>query len=235
MSEGTGWPASGWSVMKPSSRSFSALLDAFPSRLDRLPGPPAVACKLEDGVIIVEAVAAVPESQIRDRSLPEQAQDPIGLFGPEDRARSLQESEARGGEDHTGDGQKLLLAKREDVVPVPLDVQAARALQHGLQAQPVQHGRDLLVPDDALPYEHIPERSRGEVRSLGEEENAVESGPDDTSASIFPDSGGRPAQRHLRGVVRPPAQHPRSVRNRYGQAPEHDVVAPGREERHRLV
>src|SRR5439155_22584107 len=185
MSEGTGWPASGWSVMKPSSRSFSALLDAFPSGLHGLPGPPAVACKLEDGVIVVEAVAAVPERQIRDRSLPEQAQDPIGLIGPEGRARSLQEGEARGGEDHTGDGEKLLLAKRENVVPVPLDVQPARAFQHRLQAQRVHQGRDLLVPDDALPsrpHEHIPERSRGEVWPLGEEENGLESGPDDTSA-----------------------------------------------------
>src|SRR5439155_5659347 len=202
MSEGTGWPASGWSVMKPSSRSFSALLDAFPSRLDRLPGPPAVACKLEDGVIVVEAVAAVPERQIRDRSFPEQAQDPFGLFGPEDHARSLEEGESRGGEDHTGDGEKLLLAKRENVVPVLLDVQAACALKHGLEAQDVEQGGDLLVPDDPLPsrsHEHISERSRREVRPLGEEENGVECGPDDPSVSVFPHSGRRPEQRHLRG------------------------------------
>src|SRR6058998_4184261 len=104
--------------------------NAFPSGLDRLPGPPAVACKLEDGVIVAEAVAAIPESQIRDRSLPEQAEDPIGLFGPEGRARSLEEGEARGGEDHSGDGEKLLLAERESVVPVPLDVEASGPLQH---------------------------------------------------------------------------------------------------------
>src|SRR5437667_12652602 len=114
--------------------------NAFPSDLDRLPGPPAVACKLEDGVIVAEAVAAVPESQIRDRSLPEQAEDALGLLGPEGRVRPLQEGEARGGEDHTGDGEKLLLAKRENVVPVPLDVETARGLEHGLQAEDVQLG-----------------------------------------------------------------------------------------------
>src|SRR4029450_7459331 len=41
-----------------------------------------------------------------------------------------EEDEARRGEDDPGDGEQLLLAERESIVPVPLDVQAAPSLHH---------------------------------------------------------------------------------------------------------
>ena len=71
--------------------------------------------------------------------------------------------------------------------------------------------------------------------SLGEEQNGVESWPDDTSASVFPEAGGCPEERHLRGLVRPDDRHPRSVRNRDGQLPHQDVIVARREERQLLV
>lgn len=114
--------------------------------------------------MVVQPIAAVPEREIRDRSLPEQAQDPIGVCGPEGRARALEEDEASRGEDHPGDGEQLLLAERESVVPVPLDVQAAHSLQHALQAQFPQQVADLLVPDGAIPsrrQQHVPEAPIG--------------------------------------------------------------------------
>src|SRR3989442_14625286 len=98
----------------------------------RRPGPPAVHGELENEIVVVQPIAAVPEREIRDRSLPEQAQDPIGVCRPGGRAPSGAEGEARRGAEHPGGRKHVVRTGRERAVPDPLAVPPDQALTHAL-------------------------------------------------------------------------------------------------------
>jgi hypothetical protein len=53
----------------------------------------------------------------------------------------------RGGEDDPRDQQKVLLAEREHIVPVALDVEACRSFEYRVESESVQQAADFLVAD----------------------------------------------------------------------------------------
>ena len=192
--------------------------------------PPSSA-KLEDGVIVFEPIIAIAEREIRDRSVAEEAQDLIGLA-----RRRASRAVARGTRTAALRGPLGLprgaAARRATECPTsPVrrrDRRLARARPPvAAPAAPLPCARPRW-PSPSGRQQHVSECPRKDVGSLGKEEDGIESGPDDTSATMLPDSRGRTEERDLPRLVRADDQRVRSTRNRHGQVPHQHVIVAGR-------
>src|SRR5688572_1631726 len=104
-------------------------------------------------------------------------------FGRSERsAQAIENDIGRSGEDDSGRRQLLLLAQRQQRLPVVFDVHAAGAGRRMLDTQFCQCGLDSFVADPLFltsAKHEVAQRSRLQIGSLRQEEQFVEWRSDD--------------------------------------------------------